>query len=152
MWRPCDWARADAIPRALGESFFKSPGIGYHGCMIRHIVLFKFKDAISPEERRAFIARLKKLPQQIAEIKEFEVGEDITRAARSYDLALVATYEDEEALQRYAEHPDHLPVVELSRQLCQHIVAVDYVAIRPKATPSFPNRMKQEPGGGDERT
>lgn len=95
--------------------------------MIRHIVLFKFKDEVPPEERRAFIARLKQLPQQIAEIKEFEIGEDITRAARSYDLALVATYEDEEALRRYAEHPDHLPVVELSRRLCQHIVAVDYV-------------------------
>jgi hypothetical protein len=94
--------------------------------MIRHIVLFKFKDDVSSQEREAFIARLKRLPEQIAEIKEFEVGQDITRAPRSYDLALVAVYEDEAALRRYAEHPDHLPVVEQSRKICQHIVAVDY--------------------------
>lgn len=59
------------------------------------------------------------------------------------DLALVATYEDEEALRRYAEHPDHLPVVELSRRLCQHIVAVDYATHR--------NRTMQESSGENER-
>jgi quinol monooxygenase YgiN len=94
--------------------------------MIRHIVLFKFKPDVPTTERHAFIAQLNQLPKLISEIKEFEVGEDITCAARSYDLALISVYADEQALERYAQHPDHLPVVEHSKKICESVVAVDY--------------------------
>ncbi len=94
--------------------------------MIRHVVLFKFRPDVPDSEREAFISALRELPHRIAEIQTFEVGEDITRAPRSYHLALVSTFPDEEALRRYAEHPEHVVVAERGRALCESIVAVDY--------------------------
>jgi hypothetical protein len=94
--------------------------------MIRHIVLFRFKADVPRSEREEFIAELNRLPELISEITEVEVGEDVTRAPRSYDVALVSVFADEAALARYAVHPDHLPVVEHSKKICESVVAVDY--------------------------
>jgi hypothetical protein len=94
--------------------------------MLRHIVLFKFKADVPRSERENFIEELRRLPQQISEVLEWEVGEDITRIARSYDLALVSSYADQSALQRYTDHPNHLPVVAHSKVICESVVSVDY--------------------------
>ncbi len=93
---------------------------------IRHIVLFRFKPETSEAERESFAAMLRALPTQIPEILEFETGWDVVRAPRSFDLALVAAYADLAALDRYAKHEAHLPVVERSKQICEQVVSVDY--------------------------
>jgi Stress responsive A/B Barrel Domain len=94
--------------------------------MIRHIVMFRFKTETSEAEREAFHAMLRGLPGQIDEIAAFESGRDIVRRPRSFDLALVASYADLTALDRYTDHPAHLPVIERSRQICEQVVSVDY--------------------------
>jgi len=93
---------------------------------IRHIVMFRFKAETPETEREAFLAMLRALPSQISEILEFEAGQDVVRAPRSFDLALVASYADLAALDRYAKHEAHLPVVERSRQICEQVASVDY--------------------------
>jgi hypothetical protein len=95
--------------------------------MIKHVVFFKFKPDISAAEREAGISGLRGLPDKIDFIRTFELGEDVMRLPRSWDLVLVATYDDLEALQTYATHPDHVPVVELLKVLCTDIGSVDYV-------------------------
>ena len=94
--------------------------------MIKHIVFFKFKPDISAAEREAGISGLRELPDKIDLIRTFEVGEDVLRTPRSWDLVLVATYDDLDALQTYASHPDHVPVAELLKVLCTDIGSVDY--------------------------
>ena len=94
--------------------------------MIRHVVFFKFKADIGAAEREAGISALRGLPAKIDFIRTFELGEDVLRSPRSWDLVLVATYDDLEALQTYATHPDHVPVVELLKTLCDSIGSVDY--------------------------
>lgn len=94
--------------------------------MIRHIVLFRFKPEVAEEERDDFLARLRALPGKISEIIEFEAGFDLVRAPRSFDLGLVASYADLAALDRYATHEDHLPIVARSKEICEQVVAVDY--------------------------
>jgi hypothetical protein len=93
---------------------------------IRHIVCFRFKPETPESERAAFLALLYELPAQIPEILDFEAGRDVVRAPRSFDLALIASYADLAALDRYAKHEAHLPVIERARQLCEQIVSVDY--------------------------
>ena len=66
------------------------------------------------------------LPGKIADIIDFEVGRDVVRAQRSFHLALVSTYADLAALDRYAKHEDHLPVIARARELCAQVAAVDY--------------------------
>ena len=95
--------------------------------MIKHVVFFKFKPDISAAEREAGISALRGLPGKIDFIRSFELGEDVLRLPRSWDLVLVATYDDLEAVKTYAAHPDHVPVAELLKVLCTDVGSVDYV-------------------------
>jgi hypothetical protein len=93
--------------------------------VIRHVVLFKFKEDTSAEQREQLQAEIRALPQQIDFIRYFELGRDLLRSPRSYDLCLIADFDDLDALQRYAHHPAHVPVVEKANRLCER-VAVDF--------------------------
>jgi len=79
--------------------------------MVKHIVCIKFKPGIAESEIAELTKSLGALPPKIPEIRSFEFGPDILRTERSFDFALVASYEDVEALKRYQVHPDHLPVL-----------------------------------------
>jgi Stress responsive A/B Barrel Domain len=60
--------------------------------MITHIVCFKLKDrsAESVEKTRQVLLGLRgKVPQ----LRRLEVGADVVRSERSYDLALTATFD-----------------------------------------------------------
>ncbi len=94
--------------------------------MIRHIVIFKFKPDTPQSDRDAFLEMLRALPSKISEIVDFEAGFDVVRSPRAFDLALVASYADLAALDRYAKHEHHLPVVERSKQICEQVASVDY--------------------------
>ena len=94
--------------------------------MIRHIVFFKFKPETSAEDRKDLLQRVKELPLQVPGIVAPEVGEDFMGSPRSYHAALIFSFADRAALNHYATHPDHLPVVERARQICESIAAVDF--------------------------
>lgn len=94
--------------------------------MIRHIVIFKFKPEIPQSDREAFLEMLLALPSKISEIVDFEAGFDVIHSARAFDLALVASYADLDALDRYTKHEHHLPVIERAREICAQVASVDY--------------------------
>ncbi|HKQ79411.1 MAG TPA: Dabb family protein [Blastocatellia bacterium] len=96
------------------------------GRRIRHIVLFRFKSETPQSDRESFLEMLRAMPQRISEIKSFEAGFDLVRAPRSFDLALVTSYEDLAALDRYAKHEHHLPVIERAKEICEQVVAADF--------------------------
>lgn len=76
--------------------------------MIRHIVFTKFNDPDRnvPEAMRL----LRALPARIPEIRSLEVGRDVLKSERSWDMALTVTVDDLAALARYTEHEAHLLV------------------------------------------
>lgn len=94
--------------------------------MLKHVVFFNFK----PEATEAEIIDLEKslaaLPDAIPEIKGYEFGRDIVKSERSYDFALVSSFEDLEAMRRYQTHPDHVVVIDKVRGLCDSVLAVDF--------------------------
>jgi len=94
--------------------------------LIRHLVLFRFKTETPQSDREAFLEMLRALPSQISEIVDFEAGFDVLHSPRSFDLALVASYADLAALDRYAKHEHHLPVIARSKEICEQVVSVDY--------------------------
>ncbi|MBE0597764.1 MAG: Dabb family protein [Desulfuromonadales bacterium] len=94
--------------------------------MLRHVVFFKFKAEASEAEIADLTRQLQQLPGRITEIRSFEVGRDLVRSERSFDLALISTFDDLAALQRYQVHPEHLPVVATVKQLCAGVAAVDF--------------------------
>lgn len=94
--------------------------------MIRHIVIFRFKPNVPQTDRQAFLEMLRALPAKISEIVDFEAGFDVVRSPRAFDLALVASYADLDALDRYAKHEHHLPVIARSKEICEQVASVDY--------------------------
>ena len=96
--------------------------------MLKHVVFFKFKDGVGEEEIVDLEKSLAELPPVIPEILTYEFGRDIVRSERSYDLALVSTFKDLDAMQRYQKHPDHQVVLKKVNDLCESVLAVDFAA------------------------
>lgn len=66
------------------------------------------------------------LAGRVPQSRSLEVGADIIHAERSYDLALLATFDSLADMQAYQVHPTHIEVGGYMRGLCESIVAVDY--------------------------
>lgn len=98
--------------------------------MIKHIVMFKFKDISSGRNKEENIQLVKEslqsLPPKIKEIRSFELGVNIIPASNAYDLVLLSEFTSIEELVRYQKHPEHLKVAEVAGQVCESRIVVDY--------------------------
>jgi hypothetical protein len=95
--------------------------------MLKHVVFFKFKPETREEDITDLENHLAALPNTIPEIKEYEFGRDIIRSDRSYDFALVSSFDDVEAMKRYQTHPDHVIVINKVKAICDNVLAVDFM-------------------------
>lgn len=95
--------------------------------MLTHVVMFRLNDR-RPEAVAAAKARLDGLAGEIPVLRSIEVGEDILHSGRSYDLVLIARFDDLVGLEAYQSHPAHVPVQAYLRAACESIIAVDYTS------------------------
>lgn len=99
--------------------------------MLKHIVMWKFKDAAEATDKdenlRTAKTLLDSLPPIIGEIKSFEVGIDTLHSDSSYDLVLISTFENAVTLAAYQTHPEHLKVIKFLRKVHAGKIVVDYV-------------------------
>jgi hypothetical protein len=93
--------------------------------MITHIVCFKLKDR-SPENIEKARAVLASLAGKIPQLRHLEVGVDLLRTDRSYDLALVAKFDSLDDLNAYQIHLEHQEVIKYMMSVRESAVAVDY--------------------------
>lgn len=94
--------------------------------MITHIVLFKLTDPTA-ENIAATQHKLLSMDGKIDLLRHLEVGTDIIRSERSYDIALTTRFDSLEDLQAYQIHPYHSgEVIPHMKSVCSSIVAVDY--------------------------
>jgi hypothetical protein len=98
--------------------------------MIRHVVMFKFRDEIDSDTRTDFINRVNRMAVEVEVIRALELGQNFADSPRAYDLVLIVDLDNEEALEIYASHPKHLPVKEMAAQLCSAFPVVDYELIQ----------------------
>ena len=96
--------------------------------MLTHIVCWKYKPEVTPEQRDDHRARLLALTSVIPNILSFEVGADILHLDRSFDTGLVAKYRDRAALDLYTDHPEHQKVAALGKELAEKVVSVDFIS------------------------
>lgn len=94
--------------------------------MIRHVVMFKLKPGVSPARRDEWLEMSRRVHAEIDIVRAYNIGVDLLRLPRSYDVAVVADFDSLEDVRAYAEHPLHLSAVELSRELSERIVSVDF--------------------------
>ncbi len=94
--------------------------------MITHIVLFKLAEPTSDNLARTR-DKLLSMEGKIDLLRSLEVGVDVIRSERSYDIALTTRFDSLEDLQAYQVHPYHAgEVVPHMKSVCSSIVAVDY--------------------------
>ena len=93
--------------------------------MVRHIVLFK----LQPEHHHeidGLLEQSRAMKGKIPGLIDLEIGKDFVRSPRSYDIALIATFENEADLDAYATHPVHLPIKTYLSSIAAAVASVDY--------------------------
>ena len=91
--------------------------------MVKHIVLYTFKDAVNKAEAVKLIASvLEPLVGKIPGLLHME----IRQAFQGMDYALYSEFESAQALWDYAKHPLHLEAKEHFFHLLDSRVAADY--------------------------
>lgn len=93
--------------------------------MIRHIVMWKFKEG-EYENMLIFRERLLALKGQIPEIRAMEVGVNINPSERSFDAVLVSEFDSLDALKAYSTNPLHVEVSKFCKSIRTQTVSVDY--------------------------
>lgn len=94
---------------------------------LTHVVLFKLHDR-SPDNIARTVARLHTLDGNVPTLRALEVGTDVVKSARSYDIALIARFDDLAGLDAYQVHPFHQDVLAYMRTVLDSAVAVDFAA------------------------
>jgi hypothetical protein len=96
--------------------------------MLRHIVLYKFKDDLKAGEVQEVIDAFSALPKKIDTIVDFERGINVSPEGKSEGLthAFVVTFRDEAGRDAYLKHPAHLAYVEVVRNRREKVVVFDY--------------------------
>ena len=92
--------------------------------MVKHIVMWKFKKD-EKENMKKFIKGLNNLKLIIPEIKYMETGININ-PNNQYDAILISEFETMEDLEKYKNHPEHLKVSSLCKEIREDRQAIDY--------------------------
>lgn len=79
--------------------------------MFRHVVMMQLAESATDADLTAIIDGLETLPGLIPEILSYSVGRDLGVQEGSYDLVIVADFEDQAAFDVYNANQDHLDVI-----------------------------------------
>ena len=97
--------------------------------MIRHVVMWKFKEEAEGNTRLQNMERVRDalytLVPKIPEIKKMEIGFDEKHTDASMDLMLLTEFDSMETLAVYADHPEHLAVAAIVRAVTEKRVVLD---------------------------
>lgn len=93
--------------------------------MLRHIVCFRLK----PEKKHMAVEVVKVLKSltSIPGVKNIEVGADVLKSERSYDIAMIVDFDNLDGYRVYDSHALHQPVKEFMQSVIEFSVTVDYI-------------------------
>ena len=96
--------------------------------MLRHVVLFKFKDSATPAQVKEVEDAFRKLPSQIKEVKGFEFGTNNSpeNLNQGFTHAFFVTFESEAAREVYLPHPAHKAFVKVLEPHLDKVLVIDY--------------------------
>lgn len=96
--------------------------------LLRHVVMFKFKDSTSPEKIQEVVDAFAALPSKIEQIKGFEWGTNNSPEGLNDGLthAFTLTFHSEEDRAIYLPHPDHKAFGAVLGDSIDKVVVVDY--------------------------
>ena len=100
------------------------------GKVLRHVVLYKFKDSLTAAQVQEVVDAFAGLPKKIDAIIDFEHGTNVSEEGKSEGLthAFVVTFRDEKGRDAYLSHPAHEQYVSIVRDRREKVVVFDYWA------------------------
>ena len=93
--------------------------------MIKHVVMWKFKEENKEENMKKARELLLALPCIISELKKMEVHFDIMHTDMSMDMILDTEFLTVEDMKAYAVHPEHVKVLGFIRSVIESRVVLD---------------------------
>jgi hypothetical protein len=98
--------------------------------LLRHVVMFQFKDSASTEDVQHIIAEFKALPSKIPAIAAFEYGTDNSPEGLSdgFTHCFLLTFKSEADRDAYLPHPAHKAFGATLKPHLEKVLVVDYWA------------------------
>lgn len=97
--------------------------------MIKHVVMWVMKDfaegADGTENANKMKTQIEAL-NKLNEVISLEVGLNVSKSGKAFDIALYSVFESEEKLNKYRNHPEHKKVVEFINKVTKDVAVVDY--------------------------
>ena len=96
--------------------------------LLRHVVLFKFKDDVPKAKIKEIEKAFGELPDKISVIEDYEWGLNNSPEGLNKGLThcFLITFRSEEDRDVYLPHPDHQAFVELLGPSLEDVTVVDY--------------------------
>lgn len=98
--------------------------------MLRHIVMFKFKEASSKEDVQKVVDAFRSLKKSIPQVAAFEYGTDNSPEglANGFTHCFLVTFRSEADREVYLPHPKHKEFVEVLKPHLDKVQVLDYWA------------------------
>ncbi len=112
----------------IGSATFVSAQTTTSKKMLRHVVLFKFKDSATPAQVKEVEDAFRALPSKIKEIKGLEWGTNNSPEGLSQGFTHVffVTFDSEAGREVYLPHPDHKAFGKVLGPHLDKVLVVDY--------------------------
>ena len=94
--------------------------------MVKHIVMWKFKEEVSLDDKLEMKRQLEALQGVVPTLGKIEVGLDVSKKPAAMDMVLYSEFQCLEDLAAYAVHPAHQKVVAFVKPLVCDRAVVDY--------------------------
>lgn len=98
--------------------------------LLRHVVLFKFKESSSEEEVQKVVDAFRALPDKIPQVHGFEYGTNNSPEGldAGFTHAILMTFKSEADRDAYLPHPAHQEFIEILKPHMGKALVVDYWA------------------------
>jgi len=96
--------------------------------LLRHVVLFSFKEGSTPAQVKTVTDAFEQLPQKIAQIKAFEWGTNNSpeNLNQGFTHCFFVSFVSEKDRDIYLPHPAHKAFVEVLKPVLDKVLVVDY--------------------------
>ena len=96
--------------------------------MLHHYVFIKYASGTSDAHVEEFSRRMLALRASVPGIEHLQVGRDILRDGRSWDLLLDMRFKSVDVLRQYQQHPEHQKVMAFNQPAVAQVGSVDFLA------------------------
>lgn len=99
--------------------------------MIRHVIMWKFKENYGEDNKDNIMSHVEKmllaLRPIIPAIRYMSIERDVLRSERSFDMIYITKFDSLDALEKYRVHPEHQKVAAYIAQIREAQAVTDTV-------------------------